>query len=224
MNENELMYSRAAALSGKDFAKGIDTIATTDSPTLVADWANMRVIREILPMRYAVLPENDKVPLLDTHSRDSIEQIKGSARNWSTGDHQLDCKCFISDSETGLRAKIDEGHIDSVSIGYKTDNAKTVEIGKGKTENIDGQEYKNDFADSRPLVIRKWWSVKELSIVPIGADANAKFREVPDVLARVEELQDEIKKLREELSTKQKYNKGYYQRKLQLINSKLKLT
>ena len=52
----------------------------------------------------------------------------------------------------------------------------TVEVPKKASVTIDGVEYKNDFQDDYPLVVRTWWKIKELSLVPIGADAAAKFR------------------------------------------------
>lgn len=221
------MCSRVVAIdkATKDFEKGIDTIATTDSPTLIIDWERWQIVREILPMRYAVLPDNDKAPLLDTHSRWSIEQIKGSARNWTTSETQLLCKCFISESETATRQKISEGHIDSVSIGYQTDKTKTVEIPKGTTVAIDGISYKNIFNDGYPMLVRTWWKTKELSLVPIGADDAAKFKSVAGetekrFMERLDQLQKEINEIKKE-NIRQR-DKSLFQRRLQLINSKLK--
>jgi hypothetical protein len=226
-NEYGGMCSRAVALAKeekRDFEKGIDTVATTDSPTLIVDWERWQIVREVLPMRYAVLPDNDKVPLLDTHSRFSIEQIKGSAREWSTNDNQLLCKCFISESESATRQKISEGHIDSVSIGYKTDRKQTVEIPKSKSVIVDGVSYKNEFADEYPMLIRTWWKTKELSLVPIGADDAAKFKSVAGetekkLMEKLQELEREINALKNKSSNR---DKSFFQRKLQLINSKLK--
>src|SRR5688572_15253582 len=78
------MVSRAVTIAKKEinFDKGIDTIATTEAPTLVVDWERWAIVREILPMRYMEAPNNDKVPLLDSHSRFEVEQIKGSAKNF----------------------------------------------------------------------------------------------------------------------------------------------
>lgn len=227
-NEYGGMCSRAVALDKKkdiDFTRGIDTIATTDAPTLIVDWERWQIVREVLPMRYAVLPDNDKAPLLDTHSRFSIEQIKGSAKEWTTSDNQLLCKCFISESETALRQKISEGHIDSVSIGYTTDKKQTVEIPKEKTVVVDGISYKNEFTDGYPMVVRTWWKTKELSLVPIGADDAAKFKSVAGeterkLLERLQELEREIQSLKTKTTSNR--DKAFFQRKLQLINLKLK--
>ncbi len=174
------MCSRAIPLSKRevDFEDGIDTIATTDAPALVIDWDRWQVVREILPMRYCEMPNNDKVPLLDSHSRFEIEQIKGSAKNFKVDDGMLLCKSFVSESEPVVRQKIKEGHIDSVSIGYMTDSQYTVEVPKGANVSVDGVAYKNDFEDGYPMVIRTWWKTHELSLVAIGADDAAKFRSI----------------------------------------------
>ena len=172
--------SRATAVlqraEGKSLDDGVDTIATTDAPAIVVDWSRWEMIREILPMRYCEKPVNDKAVLLDAHSRWSIEDAKGSAKNWTTTEHELLCKCFISKAEPEVRQKIEDGTIDSVSIGYQTDRNQTIEIPKGKSVKVDGVEYKNEFEDDMPMVVRLWWKVKELSLVPIGADAAAKLK------------------------------------------------
>lgn len=202
------MVSRAVALAKKeiDFEKGIDTIATTDAPALVIDWERWQVVREILPMRYCEMPNNDKVPLLDSHSRFALEQIKGSAKNFTTTENQLLCKSFVSESEPEVRQKIKEGHIDSVSIGYRTDSKYTVEIPKGAKVIVDGQEYKNEFDDGYPMVVRTWWKTHELSLVAIGADDAAKFRSLANAgekkfFDKLAEQQKAIDALKADLET-----------------------
>lgn len=200
------MVSRAVQITKKevDFEKGIDTIATTDAPALVVDWERWQVVREILPMRYCEMPSNDKVPLLDSHSRFEIEQVKGSAKNFSIDGGQLLCKSFVSESEQSVRQKIKEGHIDSVSIGYKTDSAYTVEIPKGANVTVDGIAYRNDFEDNYPMVVRTWWKTHELSLVAIGADEAAKFKSLTNTenkkfFEKIEEQQKAINALRIEI-------------------------
>lgn len=204
------MCSRALLIKAKQisFENGIETIATTEAPAVVVDWERWQFVREILPMRYAEMPKNDKVPLLDSHSRFSIEMIKGSAVEWRTEADQLLAKIFISKSEEVVRQKIEEGHIDSVSIGYETNSDYTVEIPKNAAVTIDGISYKNDFDDDMPLLVRTWWKTKELSLVPIGADEAAKFKSIANESEKkfiekltaqqksIDELQEAIKELK----------------------------
>lgn len=192
------MVSRAISLTKKEynFKEGIDTIATTEQPALVVDWDRWEVVREVLPMRYMAPVNNDKVPLLDSHMKKGVDMIKGSASNFRTEGDCLLCKTFISDSEEMVKQKIKEGHIDSVSIGYQTEEQFTVEIPKGKSVKIDGYEYKNEFTDF-PMVVRTKWKVHELSLVPIGADDAAKFKslagiEDKEILKKIDELSKRI--------------------------------
>lgn len=189
------MCSRSIAIkASKNIDEGIETIATTDAPVMVMDWDRFSPIREVLPMKYVELPKGDKVPLLDSHSKSSIEKIKGSARNWSTTNNELLAKAYISKSEVSLREKIAEGHIDSVSIGYQTDSAYSVEVPKGAKVSIDGTSYRNEFDDEVPMVVRTWWKPVELSLVPIGADSDAKMKPLRE---KMESLEKRIKELSE---------------------------
>lgn len=199
------MVSRKATVKGKDFEKGIDTIATTDAPVLVLDWERWDVVREILPMEFMEMPNNDKVPLLDSHMRNGVDNIKGSATNWRIEGGNLMAKTFISDTETAIKQKIQEGHIDSVSIGYATDAEQTAEVPKGKSIKINGKEFKNDFTDGIAMVVRTWWKPHELSLVPIGADDAAKFKSIASVEDKglIEKINDLAKRIDEVIEKKQ---------------------
>jgi len=205
------LCSRSAKLLFDKQDKGIPTIATTSAPALVVDWKRWEIVREILPMQYVVLPDNDKTVLLDSHSAISVEKILGSAINWRTSANELLADIIISETEEKIAKKIEEGHIDSVSLGYETKKESTIEIPKGKEVIIDGIVYKNEYEDDYPFVIRTWWKVKELSLVPIGADDAAKLKRMSEenyiknegnkLLNKIEEiLNDKISsiKLKEE--------------------------
>ena len=230
------MCSRSNAIltraEGKEVSDGIDTIATTDAPAVVVDWERWELVREILPMKYCELPKNNKAPLLDAHSRGSIEDVVGSARDWRTDESELLCKIFISDSEEDIKTKIKEGHVDSVSVGYQTDPAQTVEIPKKTEVIIDGVAYKNEFADDMPLLVRTWWKIKELSLVAIGADEAAKLKREyqskfseSQLKEKLDEAVNQIKELKSQI--KGGYNmpeltnteKTAAEMKLELINS-----
>jgi hypothetical protein len=220
------MCSRSAVLSraGIDFERGIDTVATTDAPVLVVDWERWEIVREILPMRYAEIPE--KVPLMDAHNTGSVDKIRGSAKDFRTTQHELLAKTFVSPEFPTIRSLISDGHLDSVSIGYVTEREFTVEVPKKTTVKIDGEEYRNDFEDDYPLVVRTKWSVRELSLVPIGADSAAKFK---SAIGHNKRLFDELAKLRAEFyEFKQSFEKPKDKKRLAirlaLMNQQLKLT
>lgn len=223
------MVSRAITLERKeiDFEKGIETIATTENPALVVDWDRWQVIREILPMKYAEAPHNDKVPFLDSHDRSELEKVKGSARNFRAEGINYMATVFISKSEVDLREKIKEGHIDSVSIGYMTDKEYSVEIPKKAVVLIDGVAYRNDFEDDYPLIVRTWWKTKELSGVAIGADELAKFKSLHDqdtvkMLEKFNEQAREIEELKKKFKPEEKTVNDKSAFKRRLMSSKIK--
>lgn len=162
-----------AAESGETY----EVTATTETPAMVVDWQRWEMVREILPMRYMEPVAQDKVPLLDSHSRTSVrEDLLGSATGWTVEGNILKATIQVSSSEQEVATKIREGHLDSVSIGYTTDKTETVEIPRGAEVVIDGVTYRNDYDDEVPLLVRTRWKVRELSLVAIGADEAAKFR------------------------------------------------
>ena len=219
------MASRSLSLRAaqKDISAGIDTVATTEAPAMVIDWSMWCVVREILPMRYMEAPENDKVPLLDSHDREEIANVKGSARDFTVNGSDLMCKTFISSVEPQIIQNIKEGHIDSVSIGYQTDSEYTVQIPKGARVTIDGVQYTNDYTDDIPLVVRTWWKVQELSLVAIGADSAAKFRgkkEDSKAIEKIAELQARINEL-EQSNKKETGSRLSYYEAAAMLNGKI---
>lgn len=220
------MVSRAISFRAKekDFDSGIETIATTEAPALVVDWERWAVVREVLPMRYMEAPNNDKVPFLDSHSRSSLEKVKGSAKEFRVDGGQLLCRVFISESEPELRQKIKEGHVDSVSIGYMTDKDYTIEIPKGASVVIDGAHYKNDHNDGIPMVVRTWWKTHELSGVAIGADEAAKFKSASDfesriLVEKISSLEKDIAEIKKTKTEPEKVERGltYHEARVRLL-------
>jgi hypothetical protein len=227
------MVSRAVTLPQErkeiDFSKGIETIATTSAPAIVVDWERWEVVREILPMKYMEAPNNGKVPFLDSHNRSSLEKVKGSARDFRVEGDKLMARVYISDTEKDLQEKIREGHIDSVSIGYRTNSDETIEVPKGKAVTVDGDAYKNDFDDGIPMLVRTWWKTHELSGVAIGADEAAKFKsehqEYSGLINKIGELQKEVAALKNTLPKKEEHRTlTYIEVRLRMLKHEMQNT
>jgi len=150
----------------------VEAVMTTEAPALVLDWATWRVIEEILLMKGAEYPE--QVPLLHVHNRWSIDEVMGSVREIRTAGDQMIGRLFFSDDEETERSwkKVRDGHVTDVSIGYRA--IEWVDLKPGETKAVQGRKFT---AKNGPLRVTYRWAVKELSLVPIGADANAKIRE-----------------------------------------------
>lgn len=148
-------------------ARQVLAVMATETPVLVYDWEH-GTVNEVLLMSGANYPE--QVPLLDSHGRSSVETVLGSVTGITT---QGETMTGLVEFSTVVRAqdaltKVQEGHLTDFSIGYVVE--ESVWIPEGQSQAVDGRNF------SGPVKIGTKWRLKELSICPIGADAQAKAR------------------------------------------------
>jgi hypothetical protein len=141
-------------------------VASTDAP--VRRWMGGEYVNEIIPV--GSWQDVKKVPLLDAHSRWSTDDVKGSAQNFKKGD-TFECDIIFSSKAEDEFVKAKEGHIDSVSVGY--DIREYYYVDAGETLEIYGKSYT---ATEIPSIVATKTVLRELSLVPIGADEDAKIR------------------------------------------------
>lgn len=180
--------------------RAIRGIIATEQPVIVMDWYRWEPVREVLMMDGANIP--DKVPLLDTHSRFEVSNIKGSTTRFDYENDSVLGLIITGDNIFSKTAETEytlakEGHLDSTSIGYRVYDSESVSIPYGQQMEINGRVFKNDYPDKLPLVIRKKWDLLENSLVPIGADKAAKFRSM--FAGEPKSLVEEIKEANENL-------------------------
>jgi len=149
--------------------RSVRVVAATENPVAIYDYELGRV-DEVLLMSGLKLPDNNQVPLCNSHSRANVNDVLGSARDFQTVDSQLECHVYFSDDTDGRDAesKVRDQHITDVSVGYLVSHS--VFVPEGEKEFISGREFEG------PLKVVTEWQIKELSLTPIGADAGAKIR------------------------------------------------
>ena len=154
--------------------RAVRFIATTEQPATVWDWERYDFVDEVLLADGMVMPRIGQVPLLDTHSRRSVKDVLGSARDFKTcetaGMRAIDCEVQFASTRDGQDAatKVEGGHLTDVSVGYHV--KESYWIPDGEKQVIKGREYEG------PLKVSTQWELKELSLAPIGADSLAKAR------------------------------------------------
>jgi len=154
--------------------RAVRFIAATEQPATVWDWERWDFIDEVLLADGMVMPRSGQVPLLDTHSRRSVKDVLGSARDFKTcetaGMRAIDCEVQFASTRDGQDAatKVEGGHLTDVSVGYHV--KESYWIPDGEKQVIKGREYEG------PLKVSTQWELKELSLAPIGADSLAKAR------------------------------------------------
>lgn len=150
--------------------RSVEFIASTEDPARVFDWDRYDFVDEVLLMKGMRVPDNGQVPFLDSHNRGSVDDVLGSFREIKIEGNKAIGRAFFSQKDKAKEAFQDvrDGHITDVSVGYRVDDYEY--INEGESREIDGRSYKG------PLKLSKAWSLKEVSLTPIGADPNAKAR------------------------------------------------
>ncbi len=148
-------------------ARQVMAVMATEAPVRVFDWDH-GLVSEVLLMSGAKCPP--QVPLLDSHDRGSVETVLGSVSEIMVqGESMTGTVGFssVTRAEDAL-IKVQEGHLTDFSIGYTVEEA--VFVPEGQSQTIQGKTFQG------PVKVCTGWTVKELSICPIGADAQAKAR------------------------------------------------
>ena len=152
-------------------ARTMVVTAASETPAMVFDWDTAEMVKETLLVSGFQMPANGKqVPLLDSHNRNSVMDVLGSATEFKADGGMVSSLCKFANTDEAIRAMglYRDGHLTDVSVGYTIDDHEMIPEGKKKT--IKGQEY------AGPMRLVKKWTIKELSLVPIGADPVAKAR------------------------------------------------
>ena len=155
-------------------SRSVEVVASTEAPAMVMDWERWEVVPEVLLMSGLHMPPSGQVPLLDSHSRDSFARVLGSFRGGhivaGEGGSSLVGRCHFSSVKEADEAfiRVKEGHVTDVSVGYEV--RAYIWVKEGDSTTVEGRLF------TGPLRVVTDWALAELSLCPIGADANAKVR------------------------------------------------
>jgi len=179
----------------------VKAVITSEKPCEVIDWEKWEYVNEVLLMDGCVIPETKQIPLLDSHQRFATSSIKGSIRNIRTENSDLIGDVYFATNAKEEIQLVKEGHLTDLSAGYKISATDTVEIQPMQelsfVVNGINRTIKNEDQKKRLLVRTKWWP-KEGSLVTIGADDTAKFKNElqskipPKIRAEDDDLQKKI--------------------------------
>lgn len=167
-----LSHMQLRAESVNEEERSVEAVLTTEQPVEVFDWSTGRIVDEVLVSGRGRFPK--QTPLLENHSRFSLDDVVGSTRGFEQNNGEWLGRLFFAEGdERADRAwnKVRQGHLTDVSIGYRVREFKSVP--PGKSAKIGEREYT---AGNKELRVATSWEVKEVSLVPIGADDMAKIR------------------------------------------------
>jgi len=165
---------RTATCRAAVTADAIRWTLTTEQPATVFDWDRWDFVDEVLLLDGMTVPAIKQVPLLDSHSRGSVDDVLGSVNDFQVakagGFIALDGAVSFAADEKSQRTqqKVLDQHITDGSVGYRV--TRSVWIPEGTEAAIKGRTF------SGPLKVSYESELREFSITPIGADTLAKVR------------------------------------------------
>ncbi len=157
-----------------DDARTVVATMSTEAPTRIMDAESWRQIDEVLISDGVRLPK--QVALLEAHARWTVDNVLGSVTNMGREDGvTIGTLQFAENAERADLAwnLVRQGHLNAVSVGYNV-VAKT-DIPPGQTMKVAGRAW--TASADRTLRITTQWELRELSMVPVGADAAATLRQ-----------------------------------------------
>jgi hypothetical protein len=149
-------------------SRSVEWVLATEAPVDVYDFSR-GIIPEVLPIG-GLTGVPSKLICLDSHDRFSTKNIVGSVRDLRIERDRLVGRVYFSKVQEGedCWTKVQEGTLDSGSIGYRID--EVLYLDEGESQQVHGQTY------TGPMRIGKRWSVREFSVCAIGADPQSKAR------------------------------------------------
>ena len=179
-----------------DKTRSMEGIFATEAPVRIYDWDRGDIVSEVLLMSGAEFPS--QIPFLDSHNRGSVQDQIGSGREMKISGEKLIGRVYFADTQSGAGALqlAKERHITDLSVGYVVRESIWIEDGTTYTH-PDGRTFNG------PLKLATHWSIKEISLVPIGADEGAKLRS--DIFSPLMAERDKFKSLYEESEQKNRH-------------------
>lgn len=153
----------------------VPATVVTNSPVTVYDPYSGQVIEEVLIPRG--MQPVDRVNLLRDHNRYSVLAVLGDAHTFRATDSTVEGQLQFgdnldADAEACYR-RVEQGFLRKVSAGYSYQRADSVEIPPGGSAVVDGRTFS---AGTRMMRVVKKWFMREVSLVVIPADEQARLR------------------------------------------------
>lgn len=185
--ELEDMSFRALSVRANSFDeenRSVVATISTETPVEMPDWSRMEMVPEVLLSSGVQYPKSRQVPFLDSHQRRSVKDQLGSAREITVEDGQISSRLFFrkSSEANDALAGVRDGHVTDVSVGY--DVLKRQYISAGDKKTIGGRSFEG------PVNVVTKWRLMEVSLTPIGADAQAKLRGLDPAAVRFKSSQE----------------------------------
>jgi hypothetical protein len=149
--------------------RSVEAVLSTETPSMVR--SGKGIVEEVLRADGAQF--GTQLPLIDGHNTTSTDNIRGSVRDIRLEGNRVVGRVAFAETDAGNRAwdLLRQGHLTDVSIGYRVNNWEDIPANSARI--VNGLEYRTG---PRPLRVTTSYTIREVSLVPVGADQAAKFR------------------------------------------------
>ncbi len=156
-----------------------EAVVCTDAPTLVYDQRSGKVVLEVLLVEGATW--RDPAPLLLDHQRQVAAQV-GSASNFRRELSKVVATLRLARTQAADEAwdLIQGGHLADISVGYTIE--EYVDIKPGQSRTVSGKFF--TAPQGQMLRVVSKFAIREVSLVPIGADPKSGIRSFPSLSSR----------------------------------------
>lgn len=158
--------------------RSVEAVLSTENVATVRNGKG--VIEEVLRADGAQFGQ--QLPLIDGHNTASSDNIRGSVRDVRLEGNRVVGRVYFAETDSGNRAwdLVRQGHLTDVSIGYRVNNWEDIPPNSARL--VNGLEYRTT---TKPLRVTTSYTIREVSLVPVGADQSAKFRADEAITERV---------------------------------------
>lgn len=153
--------------------RSVEVICASETPVRERNFQDFQIQPTSLLMTGCEMPANGQLPLLNNHSRSDAASVIGSVRGLRIEGGHLVGRAYFSASPDvePIWQRVKEGHLTDLSVSRQDLEADFV---PAETErSIAGRNF------TGPLRVVSKWRPREVSVTPIGADAEAKMRSLP---------------------------------------------
>lgn len=160
-----------------------EAVVCTDAPTLVYDQRSGKIVLEALLTEGATW--RDPAPLLLDHQRQVAAQV-GSASNFRREPNKIVATLRLARTQAADEAwdLVQGGHLTDVSLGYTIE--EYVDIKPGQSRTVSGKFFTAPQGQTLRVVAK--FAIREISLVPIGADPKSGIRSFPSLSERTNSM------------------------------------
>ncbi|HSG71745.1 MAG TPA: hypothetical protein VLA12_15085, partial [Planctomycetaceae bacterium] len=116
---SEMLYREARfdLARANDDERSIPIILATEDPITTVDMQRREIVNEVLRIDGLELPQSGRIPMLDSHNRETVRNVLGSIRDFEKTNGTLRAVAYFSEDAADIYRGYRDGHLEDFSVG-----------------------------------------------------------------------------------------------------------